>query len=192
MVRKIFYKVTGLISKLELKIKGAFLEDKIEINGLLMLRGNIKGLSIGEGCVINTGKGNIPVGFPQRTSFWLLDNGRIDIGKNCGISHATFCCMKHICLGNHVLIGSGVKIYDTDFHSINYKNRRDIMLDKDRKSECVVLGNDVFVGAGTIILKGCSIGNRAVIGAGSVVTCDIPQDQVWAGNPARFIKELNR
>ena len=54
----------------------------------------------------------------------------------------------------------------------------------------IVIGNDVFVGANSIILKGVTIGDRAIIGAGSIVTKDIPKDEVWAGNPAKFIRKI--
>lgn len=52
----------------------------------------------------------------------------------------------------------------------------------------VVIGNNVFIGIGTVITKPCRIGNDAIIGAGSVVTKDIPESEIWGGNPARFIK----
>ena len=59
-----------------------------------------------------------------------------------------------------------------------------------RKCAPVVIGDDVFVGAKCIILKGVTIGKGAIIGAGSVVTKNIPARQIWAGNPAKFIREI--
>ena len=52
------------------------------------------------------------------------------------------------------------------------------------------IGEDVFIGAHSIILKGVTIGARSIVGAGSVVTKDIPADEVWAGNPAKCIRKL--
>ncbi len=50
--------------------------------------------------------------------------------------------------------------------------------------------DNVFIGANCIILKGVKIGDRSIIGAGSVVTKNVPSDQIWAGNPAKFIREI--
>ena len=52
--------------------------------------------------------------------------------------------------------------------------------------------DNVFIGANCIILKGVKIGDRSIIGAGSVVTKNVPSDQIWAGNPAKFIREINQ
>jgi acetyltransferase-like isoleucine patch superfamily enzyme len=81
-------------------------------------------------------------------------------------------------------------IWDTDFHPLDYLARRkhDTSMIKTRP---VVIGNDVFIGANSIILKGTTIGDRAIIGAGSVVSGNIPADQIWGGNPAKFIKNIN-
>ena len=59
---------------------------------------------------------------------------------------------------------------------------------KNRAEKPVVIGNDVFIGAKSIILKGVTIGENSVIGAGSVVTKSVPANQIWAGNPAKFIR----
>jgi acetyltransferase-like isoleucine patch superfamily enzyme len=55
----------------------------------------------------------------------------------------------------------------------------------------VVIRDGAFIGAHTIVLKGVTIGERSVVGAGSVVTKDIPDGEIWAGNPARFIRKLD-
>lgn len=82
-------------------------------------------------------------------------------------------------------------MYDTDFHSLDYTLRRSHTLDmKGKKMAKVTVEHDVFIGAGCIILKGVTIGACSIIGAGSVVTKDIPANQIWAGNPAKFIRNL--
>jgi acetyltransferase-like isoleucine patch superfamily enzyme len=81
-------------------------------------------------------------------------------------------------------------IWDTDFHPIQFEERRANDITKITSAP-IEIADDVFIGANSIILKGVSIGSRAVIGAGSVVTKNIPDDEVWAGNPARFIKKIN-
>ena len=75
-----------------------------------------------------------------------------------------------------------------DFH-----NRREIKSDNaNKRDEPVIIGHDVFVGMNTIILKGVEIGDRCIIGAGSVVTKSIPSDYVAAGNPAKVIRKINQ
>ena len=109
------------------------------------------------------------------------------MGDNVGISGSTISARQSIIIGNNVLIGSGCVICDNDAHPIHPMNRQD-----DRKTEVspIVIGDDVFVGARCIILKGVTIGRGSVIGAGSVVTKDVPPMCIYAGNPAKFIKYL--
>ena len=87
------------------------------------------------------------------------------------------------------MIGGGCTIVDTDFHSLNPLDWFTFKDDANRVSKEVVIGDNVFIGMKTIILKGVHVGNNVVIGAGSVVTKDIPDNEIWAGNPARFIKK---
>lgn len=162
----------------------------LKITGILNISG-VKGrVSIGNNVTIHSGSYDIPIGYPVKTSFWTTGDGRIIIGDSCGISNATFCSMSCIKLGNNVLLGGGVKLYDTDFHSLQYKIRRNIDFDNDRKTKPIIIENDVFIGAGSIILKGTIIGEHSVIGAGAVVSGEIPPNQIWAGNPAQFIKNI--
>ena len=85
----------------------------------------------------------------------------------------------------------GVKLYDTDFHSIYYEERIQ-KPDPGIKSKPILIKEGAFIGAHSIILKGVTVGKHSVIGAGSVVTKDIPDNEVWAGNPAHFIKKLEK
>lgn len=83
-----------------------------------------------------------------------------------------------------------MKIYSSDFHSLNYMDRRDHKEAdcQNRNSAPVVIGDDCFIGAGTIILKGVVIGCRTIVGAGSVVTKSLPEDCIAGGNPCKIIK----
>lgn len=91
-------------------------------------------------------------------------------------------------IGNNVKIGGCVLITDTDAHPMDYMARRSS--NEGTKSAPVVIEDDVWVGAHCIILKGVTIGARSIIGAGSVVTKNIPADCVAAGNPCKVIKSL--
>lgn len=85
-----------------------------------------------------------------------------------------------ITIGNHVHLTAGCRILthslETSKKGINWKKTR------------VVIEDDCFIGTNTIICNNVVIGKNSIVGAGSVVTKDIPANEVWAGNPARFIK----
>ena len=108
----------------------------------------------------------------------------ISIGDDVGISGATVSASKSIAIGNGVLIGSGSLITDSDAHALNPEDRRK---GKDGVAKPIIIGNDVFIGARAIILKGVTIGEGAVVGAGAVVAHDVPPRTIVAGNPARIV-----
>lgn len=115
--------------------------------------------------------------------------GRIVIGSGTGISNASITAKEEVYIGKNVLIGSCCMISDNDFHPIYADDRQRNQLENVRHKK-VKIEDNVFIGARSIILKGVTIGARSVVGAGSVVTKDIPEDEIWAGNPAKFIKKL--
>jgi acetyltransferase-like isoleucine patch superfamily enzyme len=110
------------------------------------------------------------------------------IGDHFGMTGGVIVCEQSIQIGNRVLIGANSIITDTDFHPLDSLRRINQPLDGETAP--VVIEDDVFVGMQSLILKGVRIGARSVIGAGSVVTRDIPADVIAAGNPARVIRDL--
>ena len=86
-------------------------------------------------------------------------------------------------------LSGGVRLYDTDFHSIDPTVRANPK-DSNIKKAPIRLGANSFISAYSIILKGVNIGENAVIGAGSVVTRDIPPNEIWAGNPAIYCRTI--
>lgn len=121
----------------------------------------------------------------------LARGAEIVIGANTGMSGCTICAQTSVRIGANCLIGSGVTIVDTDFHPLDPNNRRFQSLDK-ANSRPVVIEDNVFVGGASIILKGVRIGKDSVIGAGSIVTSDIPSGVVAGGNPCRVLRSLDR
>lgn len=118
-------------------------------------------------------------------------NATLDIGSNSGMNGAMIYCSMKIIIGNNVKIGGGTRIFDTDFHSLEYLSRRTAITDSLlAKQSPVIIGDDVFIGANCIIGKGVKIGDRSIIAAGSVVTKSIPSDEIWGGNPAKFLKKV--
>ena len=115
----------------------------------------------------------------------------IRIGDSVGISGAVICAKQCVQIGNRVLIGSGAVICDTDFHSLSHEVRG-IGQDLDAAADAPVsIGDDCFIGARAMVLKGVTIGARSIVGAGAVVVKDVPADGVVAGNPACIVKRLN-
>ncbi|GGP01720.1 hypothetical protein GCM10010992_03230 [Cloacibacterium rupense] len=145
---------------------------------------------IGNHFSMNNGiKGN-PIGCYDQCTFFVDRNAELTIGNHVGISQAAIICHEKISIGNHVKIGGGVKIYDTDFHSLDSKIRSSDEDVKHKIKAPVIIKDYVFIGAYSIILKGVTIGENSIIGAGSVVAKSIPANEIWAGNPAKFIRKI--
>lgn len=111
----------------------------------------------------------------------------IIVGDNVGLSGCTISANLSISIGNDVLVGSGALITDSDAHPLNYEAR---LRDESPRMAAVVLEDGVFIGARSIILKGVKIGRGSVVGAGSVVSSDVPPGVIVAGNPANILKKL--
>ncbi len=119
----------------------------------------------------------------------LARGARIHIGAGSALSGTVICAAVSVTLGERVLVGANCKITDTDFHPLSAEARR-----RDRNagaaSRLVVIEDDVFIGAGAVILKGTTLGAGCVVGAGAVVSGQFPPGAIIAGNPARVIKEV--
>ncbi|MDR0605708.1 MAG: acyltransferase [Bacteroidales bacterium] len=129
-----------------------------------------------------------PFGIIQPVLFNLRTPGsKIIIGDDVGISGSTISASTVITIGNRVLIGTGCIISDTDAHPIKAEDRKN---PTKTLSKPIMIDDDVFIGARTIILKGVKIGKGSVVGAGSVVTKDVPPFCIVAGNPAKIVKRM--
>jgi acetyltransferase-like isoleucine patch superfamily enzyme len=120
----------------------------------------------------------------------LREGAVLDIGADTGISGASICAAVSVKIGQKVLIGANVTIADTDFHAINPAGRRHNKNHDEIASRPVLIGDNVFIGAGSYILKGVTIGENSIIGANSVVAKSIPANVIAAGNPAKIVKEI--
>ena len=126
------------------------------------------------------------------SNVWIEPDFRCEFGKNISIGndvYINFGCVILDCgpvtIGNQVLIGPNVGIYDAN-HALDAQERMDGALIPGKIS----IGNRVWIGGGTIILPGVTIGDDTVIGAGSIVTHDIPSGVVAVGNPCRVLRKL--
>jgi acetyltransferase-like isoleucine patch superfamily enzyme len=147
---------------------------------------------IGDNFSMNNGNNYNRIGRQQPCFFTVRAGAALTIGNNTGLSCTAIVCSNNISIGNNVKIGGNTVIYDTDFHSLDKLTRANKSQDAaNTKTAPVSIGNDVFIGAHSTILKGVTIGDGAIIGACSVVTKSVPPNEIWAGNPAQFIKKID-
>ncbi len=160
------------------------------MNGFLQMEVTRRGkLTIGESLHLNSGDYHNVIGRQQKCIFWV--EGTLNIGNNVGMSSTAIICNHQISIGHNVTIGGNVVIYDTDFLVLDPQIRKDKSLDKQSaKKAPVCIGDNVFIGAHSTILKGVTIGENSVVGACSVITKNIPSNEIWAGNPAQFIRNI--
>jgi maltose O-acetyltransferase len=130
--------------------------------------------------------------------------GKIRMGKDCYVGEDTrIWSADSIKIGDRVFISHNVNIHDTNSHSIDsvlrYHHFLAIMSsghpetnDFDIQSEPIVIENDVWIGFNSTVLKGVKIGKGAVVAACSVVTKDVPEFAIVAGNPAKIVKEIKK
>ena len=143
-----------------------------EVGSTITIGNNCKFLSssrynyrgINHCCIIQTGS--------QKAS--------ISIGNNCGFSGCSIVADLDVKIGNNVMVGTNSTIGDRDDHTEIYATN----------PKPVIIKDGVWIGMNCIILKGVTIGENSIIGAGSVVTHDIPANVIAAGVPARKIKDL--
>lgn len=116
----------------------------------------------------------------------LRPGAKIEIGNDVGMSGVTICAAQSVRIGKQCLFGANVLIADTDFHALAPQGRRYNNHEADIATAPIIIGENVFIGTGSIILKGVEIGENSVIGAGSVVSKSVPANVIAAGNPAGF------
>lgn len=110
------------------------------------------------------------------------------IGDDYGMTGGAIVCEEAITIGNRVTVGANSIIADTDFHPLDPEERFRAPL--NGATAPIVIEDDVFIGMRALVLKGVRLGRGCVIGAGSVVTSDIPPYAIAAGNPARVLRRL--
>lgn len=150
-------------------------------------------MSLGKSFRMNNGLKYNRIGRQAPCQFIVAEHATLRIGNHVGMSHSSIICRNEIIIGDHVTIGGNVMIYDTDFHALDPELRANPELDQTHVvSRPVHIEDYVFIGAHSTILKGVRVGRGAIIGACSVVTRDIPEGEIWAGNPAAFIRKVDQ
>lgn len=176
------------INRMILRTYGAVLGKNIQIPGKVhwLIRGSK--VRVGDNLYFSSGDAVNPIGSNLQGAIYVESGASLTIGNDVGMSSTRMWIHESVTIGDNVKIGACVLITDTDAHPLDYLARR---TSNDRtKSAPIIIEDDVWVGAHSIILKGVTIGARSIIGAGSVVTKSIPADCVAAGNPCKVIKTL--
>ena len=112
---------------------------------------------------------------------------KIFIGSNCNLNGTMIHCREHVKIGDYCMFGPGTVLCDNDSHrnSIDIAARR-----KAPESDPIVIQKNVWIGMNSLILKGVTIGENAIIAAHTVVTKNVPRNTLVGGNPVRILKEL--
>lgn len=179
-----------LINKVIMILSGVCFGKGFKSCGRIFIRNYAgkRGITIGNDVNFNSGIIANPIVGIERVVIMANSTGHIKIGNKVGMSNCVLFSSSEILIDDEVCIGAGTRIYDTDFHSVNFFFRENGNINIPTKP--VHICKRAFIGSSVIILKGVTIGEESVIGAGSVVTKDIPAHEIWAGNPAKFIKKI--
>lgn len=145
---------------------------------------------IGSNLRINSSPWANVIGGMTRSTFVVKKEGSLVIGNFVSISNSAFYCANNIIIEDFVMIGGSCKIWDTDFHPLDPEIRK-ISPNEYYNTRPIHIKESAFIGGFSIILKGVTIGKNSIVGAGSVVRESIPDNEIWAGNPARFIKKVS-
>ena len=138
-------------------------------------------LTFKNGGKLSLGSGNV---FEERHD--IEAGGRIKIGSdNYFNKRVKIVCMERIEIGNHCLLADSVHLYD---HDHRHEDLNRFICEQGFVTRPIVIGNNVWIGARAIILKGVRIGDGAIVAAGSLVTRDVPADSIVGGVPAKFLK----
>lgn len=165
-----------------MRCQGIHYGNKIVFNGhSLLYRAPYSQITIGNNCHFNSSSRFTFRGVAHKCIIHTHQNGSIiKIGDNCGFSGTSIIAVTQVRIGNNVLCGADTRIGDADGHSNIYPQF---------SPKPISIGDNVWLGMNTVVLKGVTIGNNTIIGANSVVTKDIPDNVIAAGNPCKVIRE---
>jgi acetyltransferase-like isoleucine patch superfamily enzyme len=159
----------------QLRRRGASLGANVRVRGRVYVQNNGR-ISIGDRAHFDAR--TVPI------ELVAFSGGELTIGARTYVNYgSSFAATRRIAIGADCLFGPYVNVTDNDFHDLRDRARQP-------EPQPVTIGDSVWIGTRAIILPGVSIGDGAVIGAGSVVTKDVPPNGVVAGNPARLLRTL--
>lgn len=176
----IFKSICTIFGKCSLKMMGVKFGTNLECRGIISInRHPLSIITLGNDCRFNSSSWFNFRGINHRCIIQTgKPNAKIIIGNHCGFSGVSIVADTEIVLGNHVMVGANAIIGDRDDHSEIYGS----------EPRPIHIGNHVWIGMNSTIMKGVTIGDYAIIGAGAIVTKNIPPYAIVAGIPAKIIK----
>lgn len=197
LIQRLWYRVKrtwwNLTVVPALRATGVEIAERVQIQGrpIVSLAAGSR-IQIGARCVLCSDSQINALGINHPVVLRTMRPGaEIVIGEDTGMSGGSICAASSIRIGAGCLIGANVTLADTDFHALNPANRRYNNNPDEIAVAPILIEDNVFIGADVFILKGVTIGKNSVIGAGSVVTRDVPENSIAAGNPARVVKRID-
>jgi acetyltransferase-like isoleucine patch superfamily enzyme len=137
---------------------------------------------IGNSCIFRSSHTSNLIGINRPCIITALTpESKLIIGNNCGFSGTVIGCFESIKIGNNVRCGANTLITDSDWHTDDARTGM---------NKPIVIEDNVWLGVNAIVLKGVTVGANSIIGAGSIVTKNIPEGVIAAGNPCRVIKHI--
>ena len=184
---KIYSIISTVFTKADLYIRGVKLGRKAKFFGIpKIIRSYQSRISIGDNCSFRSDFTSNLVGINRKCIVTTLrKKSKVIIGNNSGFSGTVIAAAGSIYIGNNVLCGANTTITDYDWHGLEPDKRH-----SPANPKPIVIEDNVWLGLNCVVLKGVTIGENSVIGANSVVTKDIPENVVAAGNPCRFLREI--
>ena len=181
--RCLFLHISSVYMKIKLKIAGVKLGENVKFGGIAQVeRFPLSEIIIGNSCKFNSKSIFNQRGIKQCIIQTGKPGASIRIGNNCGFSGVSIVSDSSVLIGNNTTIGANTIIGDRDDHPeklhTSHKN--------------IIIGNNVFIGMHCLIMKGVKIGDNSIIGAGSIVTKDIPENVIAVGIPCKVIKDYNK
>ena len=183
--------LTMLYNRVKFALWGVHFDGGARLEGKVYCR-NEGEIHLGRGVHVTGGYCRNRISRNLGSSLCADRGATLTIGEGSGISSSCIWARSSIRIGRRVNIGANCIILDHDAHSLDPERRLSYSDDyASTATSPVEIGDDVLVGTSCIILKGVSIGRGSVLGAGSVLTRSIPEGELWAGNPASFIRALS-
>jgi acetyltransferase-like isoleucine patch superfamily enzyme len=176
----------------EARLRGIQLGQRVVLNGRPYLyRARNSHITIGDQVCLNTSLRSNPLGCARPVSLRTTAPGaEIILGPRVGLSSTAVCAALRIEIGEGTFVGADAMIFDNDFHApVGEWGWGPPAPDNPRP---IKIGRGAFIGTRALILKGVTIGDRAIIGAGAVVTKDVPAHYIAVGNPARVFPQKSQ